>query len=387
MSDPAKAAQPASPSPVSLRWAARCALAGAALTVVLITFGGLVTNTDSGLACPDWPTCFGTPFPKLVGGIAMEHGHRYLATLVGFVTVLCVAFTARGFARALPLFLAMPLVLAAGSWAGIARHRTGSVPALAGLLVLAGFALFAWGIARSRGASRLAQVALVLVIAQGLLGGLTVMYQLPVTVLVLHTATSMLFLSSLVVLAVQLHAGQAPGAGFGRTLEGGAGFLFLTAAAVYLQILLGAMVRHTGAGLVCTDLPLCRGALWPLAAGTHPAVHLHMVHRTFAFVAFALVLVAGLRAARAAKAAGDLWTGRAALLLPALLAVQITLGILTIWSLKELWTVTGHLFVAALLLAGLVALWTRARLTAAAPGPALAAEPSGRSLAPSGRAA
>lgn len=373
--------------PAATRWAARCALAGAALTVVLITFGGLVTNTDSGLACPDWPTCFGTPFPKLVGGIAMEHGHRYLATLVGFVTVLCVALTSRGLERALPLLLAMPLVLAAGSWAGIARHRAGSVPPLAGLLVLAGFALFAWGIARSRGTSRLAQVALVLVIAQGLLGGLTVMYQLPVTVLVLHTATSMLFLSALVVLAVRLYAGQAPGAEFGRSLAGGAGFLFVTAAAVYLQILLGAMVRHTGAGLVCVDLPLCRGALWPIAAGTHPAVHLHMVHRTFAFVVFALVLAAGVRAARAAKAAGDLWTRRAALLLPALLALQLTLGVLTIWSLKELWTVTGHLFVAALLLAGLVALWTRARPSAAETAPARAVEPVPHALAASGHTA
>ena len=89
------------------------------------------------------------------------------------------------------------------------------------------------------------------------------------------------------VLSYQLFADGQPA---GSASEG-AGLLLVTAAAVYAQILLGAMVRHTGAGLVCTDLPLCRNALWP--TGVHPAVHLHMVHRTFAFVAFGLVLFAG----------------------------------------------------------------------------------------------
>src|SRR5438309_2485084 len=128
-----------------------------------------------------------------------------------------------------------------------------------------------------------------LVLSQGLLGGLTVLYRLPTLVLVMHLGTSMLFLSLMVVLSVN----QA------STTTVPRGLLWLTAAAVYVQILLGATVRHTGAGLVCTDLPWCRGALWP--AGVHPMVHLHMAHRAFAFVVLALVAWSSWRTARAAS--------------------------------------------------------------------------------------
>ena len=404
--------QPASPSTPSaepgaslrgLAWAAGLAFAGVVMTALLIALGGLVTNTDSGLACPDWPTCFGTPFPKMVGGVLLEHGHRYLATAVGFVAVLCVWLAASGAPRLVSLLVSMPLILGAGTWAGIARHRTGAVPAAAGLLVLLGYAAGLWAIARARGAGRLSQVALLLVISQGLLGGLTVMYQLPVTVLVLHTATSMLFLSVLLWLALSLQqeargAASAPapveagaprfGALLGQT--GGTRLVTFAGAAVYLQILLGATVRHTGAGLVCTDLPWCKGALWPV--GVHPAVHLHMVHRSFALVAAALLVLAGLRAARDAAAAGERGARLIALALPALVIVQLALGVLTIWSLKELWTVTAHLLVAALLLAGCVALRARAQLTGPvhtepARSPAGSAEATLAALAPSGRTA
>ena len=394
-------------SPRALSQAAQLAFAGVVMTTLLITLGGLVTNTDSGLACPDWPTCFGTPFPKMVGGVLLEHGHRYLATAVGLVAVLCVWLSGSGAPRLVALLLSMPLILGAGTWAGIARHRTGAVPAAAGLLVLAGYAAGLWALARARGVGRLSQAALLLVISQGLLGGLTVMYQLPVTVLVLHTATSMLFLSVLLWLAISLrHAARAARAGpAGQVARAaaaspansgallaraeGARLLTLAGAAVYLQILLGATVRHTGAGLVCTDLPWCKGALWP--TGVHPAVHLHMVHRSFALLVAALVVLVGLRAAREAAAVGDRAARLVALALPALVAVQLALGVLTIWSLKELWTVTAHLLVAALLLAGCVALRAWAALGAAAgedasPADALSEIPDA-ALAASGRTA
>jgi heme A synthase len=183
---------------------------------------------------------------------------------------------------------------------------------------------------------------LALVVAQGLLGGLTVIYRLPPLVLVLHTATSMLFLGLLVALAWRL-AGK-PAAPFPAATA----LLWLTAAAVYLQIVLGAAVRHTGAGLVCVDLPYCRGAIWP--SGVHPAVHLHMAHRAFAFV---VLLLVGWNAAKAFGA------GRARVLVlagPALAVFQIVLGVLTISTFKDLVPVTAHLLVAALLLADLVSL-------------------------------
>ena len=161
--------------------------------------------------------------------------------------------------------------------------------------------------------------------------------RLPTLVLVLHLATSMIFLSLALVLALRLNGAtlaQAP-----RDL------LWLTASAVYVQIVLGATVRHTGAGLVCVDLPYCRGALWP--TGVHPMVHLHMAHRAFAFVVLGLVAASSWRIARASSG----WVRALALAAPFLVLVQIGLGIATILTFKGFVPLTGHLLVGALLLA------------------------------------
>ncbi|GAC1339859.1 MAG: COX15/CtaA family protein [Myxococcales bacterium] len=348
---------------MALRWLA----AGAAgLTLVLVTVGGLVTNTDSGLACPDWPLCFGTPFPRMVGGVLLEHGHRYLATAVGFLTTLLAVgalWRERQVALAVPLAAFSALLLGAAFRAGAVQYATGQVPPLWVALTVAGAAGCAATVARARGDGRLASLALLLVMAQGLLGGLTVIYRLPVTVLVLHLGTSMLFLGVALALAWRLRA-PVPGAsrptpsggpradGEGAVPSGTRALLGATTAAVYVQIVLGATVRHTGAGLVCTDLPLCRGALWP--GGVHPAVHLHMAHRAFALVVAVLALAL---AARVLRVGGIRRNVRAlARALPVLVAAQIALGWLTISTLKELVPVTSHLLVAALVFADCVSL-------------------------------
>ncbi len=332
------------------------------LTVLLITVGGLVTNTDSGLACPDWPTCFGTPFPKLVGGVLMEHGHRYLATGVGFLTVLLVlaAQLDRPRSLVLPLLFAMPLILGGSTWAGIAKHHTGAVPPLATALVLAGYALGFVSMIRERGGARLAQGALLLVITQGLLGGVTVMYQLPPTILVLHLATSILFLGVLVWFAVRADPSaddattQTPRDG---SLSGLARiWLPVSALAIYLQIVLGAAVRHTGAGLVCIEW-LCRGVLWP--TNVHPAVHLHMAHRALAILVGLIVIATAAIVRFLALRANDRVGAGLAIAMAILVVVQIALGIATIATIKDIWAVTAHLFVAALLFSVCVALTAR----------------------------
>jgi len=333
----------------------RLSAAAAALTVVLIVAGGVVTNTDSGLACPDWPTCFGSAMPRMVGNVAVEHTHRLIATAVGLCTVALVVLTLRrarqgGLAGALAGFSA--LILGASFWAGHVKHATDQLPLAAVVLVALGYAGFAWSISRTHETDgKLAAAALMVVLFQGLLGGLTVLYRLPTLVLVMHLGTSMLFLCLAVVLAV----------GRGRVIAAPRGPLWLTAAAVYLQILLGATVRHTGAGLVCVDLPFCRGALWP--AGVHPMVHLHMAHRAFAFVVLGLVFWSSLRVARSS---GGLIRALA-FIAPALVVIQIALGILTIVTFKELVPVTAHLLVAALLLADYAALLAMTREPASVP--------------------
>lgn len=336
-------------------WVRRLAAAAAFLTVVLIVAGGLVTNTDSGLACPDWPTCFGSPIPKMVGGVAVEHTHRLIATAVGLCTLgLCIGTLSRRVWIPLCAVFA-PLLLGSAFVAARWQQRDGSLRTLPVLFVLAGFAGCAWAFGKAQGPGRLAVLALGLVMAQGLLGGMTVIYRLPPTVLVLHLATSMLFLVVALVLALRLSGKPASGV---RTP-----LLWTTAALTYFQILLGATVRHTGAGLICTDLPYCRGALWPTAV--HPAVHLHMLHRAVAFAVLALVVWNAVRIARGSSGVVRIlaWAG------PALVVLQIALGVLTITTFKDLVPVTAHLLVAALLLADLVSLLVLTR-------PAQAVEPA-----------
>jgi heme A synthase len=338
----------------------RLAAAAAFLTVVLIVAGGVVTNTDSGLACPDWPTCFGSAMPRMVGNVAVEHTHRLIATAVGLCTVALVVLTLRRarqgrLAAALAGFAA--LILGASFWAGRVKHLTDQLPPFPVALVFAGYLGFAWVIAKARETdAKLATAALGVVIFQGLLGGLTVLYRLPTLVLVMHLGTSMVFLALALLLALRLHDA-------GARVTAPRGLLWTTAVAVYFQLLLGATVRHTGAGLVCVDLPFCRGALWP--AGVHPMVHLHMAHRAFAFVVLALVCWSAVRVARVSR--GTLralaWAG------PLLAALQIALGVLTILTFKDLVPLTGHLLVGALLLADQVALLA---LTRRAPSPQVA---------------
>ena len=59
----------------------------AGCTVLLLTAGALVTSNDAGLAVPDWPLSYGSFMPPMIGGIFYEHGHRMIATLVGMLTI------------------------------------------------------------------------------------------------------------------------------------------------------------------------------------------------------------------------------------------------------------------------------------------------------------
>ena len=328
----------------------RLAAVAAGLTVILIVAGGVVTNTDSGLACPDWPTCFGSVVPKMTGNVAVEHTHRLIATAVGLCTVALVVLALRRVRQVRLTWMVAgfaTLVLGAAIWAAKVKHATGALPLVPAALVGVGYAGIFWTMGRAGEADgKLAIGALALVMFQGLLGGLTVLYRLPTLVLVMHLGTSMLFLSLL--LAIALRGGES-------TYAISRGPVWITTAAVYLQILIGATVRHTGAGLVCVDLPYCRGALWP--SGVHPMVHLHMVHRALALVVLALVAWSSLRVWRSATGA----VRALALIAPALVLVQITLGVLTILTFKDLVPLTAHLLVGALLLVDQVALLATTR--------------------------
>src|SRR5471030_2314615 len=125
-------------------WLRRFAKFVAAATLFLIFAGAMVTSTGSGLAVPDWPLSYGMLMPPLVGGIFYEHGHRMIAATVGFLTVLQAIWLQRSEPKRFVRML--------GWW--------------------------------SVGA----------VIAQGLLGGLTVKLLLPKSVSIAHAGLAEIFL-------------------------------------------------------------------------------------------------------------------------------------------------------------------------------------------------
>jgi cytochrome c oxidase assembly protein subunit 15 len=152
----------------------------------------------------------------------------------------------------------------------------------------------------------------------------------------------MAFLSVLVTLMARL-TGISPAKSHAPTR-----FLFTIAAGLaYLQIVMGAVVRHTGAALACPDWPLCSGIAWPDAF----LQRVQMVHRAAAV----LVLVLVLASVAIAWRAGSLVPRRAFVLAPgALVMVQIVLGLAVVSSGAPLPLVTAHHANGAVLLASLM---------------------------------
>jgi len=293
------------------RWLHVFALFLAASTLALIFVGGLVTSTGSGLAVPDWPLSFGQFFPRMVGGVLYEHGHRMVAATVGALTV--------GFAIATRL---------------VATHSTVRTLALA---------------------------AVGTVVAQGLLGGLTVIFLLPPAISSAHACLAQAFLCLTVALAVLTHPDWAP-ATRPPADPGLARLTIATAATVYGQLILGAVVRHTGAGLAIPDFPLALGRLVPPFASS--AIVIHFLHRMGALAVATMVVWTAARTLR--THAGERAMVRPALLALALVATQLTLGALVIWTQKAVLPTTAHVAVGAAILGTTVVWALRARRTAPA---------------------
>src|SRR6186997_2106869 len=140
----------------------------AACTVLLVLAGSLVTSTNSGLSVPDWPTTYGWnmftfPPSKWVGGILYEHGHRLIASTVGFLTIVLAA------------------------WLAVKDPR--------------------------RWMKRLGAAALAAVILQGVLGGLTVLFFLPAAISTAHAGLAEIFFCMTVAIALFTSRGWTEAAG------------------------------------------------------------------------------------------------------------------------------------------------------------------------------
>ncbi|MGH7571854.1 MAG: COX15/CtaA family protein [Gemmatimonadota bacterium] len=277
-------------------------------TFLLLLAGGMVTSTGSGLAVPDWPLSYGQWMPAMEGGVLYEHGHRMIAGLVGL----------------------MIAVLAFWLWRREPR---------------------AW-------VRRLGWLALAGVVLQALLGGATVLLELPDAVSIAHAGLAELVFGLTVAIAIACSRGWHERRE--RLVDAGEPALLtlasITAVAVFLQILLGAVVRHTGAGMAIPTFPLAYGQLVP-PLDSQP-VALHFAHRAGAVVVLVLIAWLVRRVWRSHRR--DPWLLKPALLLAGLVVLQIGLGGWVIWSYKAAWVTTAHLGVGALLWAGTVGLALKA---------------------------
>ena len=285
-----------SPTPL---WAHRLAVALMVATLLLIAIGASVTSTGSGLAVPDWPLSFGQVFPPMVGGVLYEHSHRMAAAVVGMLTVTLMVVMTRWESRAWVQWISRTAVLA--------------------------------------------------VVLQGLLGGITVLWLLPTAVSVSHACLAQAFLCLTVALAVctgpswqQRRASREEDSQPRLVVLAG-----VTTGMIYVQLILGALMRHTGAGLAIPDFPLAFGGLVPPLDS--PAVLIHFLHRVGALAVTLCIAWTVSRVIR--RHAGERQLLRPALTLSGLLLVQLTLGALTIWTRRAVLPVTAHVAVGAAVLA------------------------------------
>ncbi len=294
-----------SPAAVGLH---RFAIVTSAATFMLIFVGGLVTSTGSALAVPDWPLSFGKFFPKMQGGVLYEHGHRMFAGTVAIMMLVLMVWT-------------------------LMRERSTRV-------------------------RYIAVVAFGLVILEAVLGGLTVLLLLPLPIAVAHAATAQAFFCLTVALCLLTGSRWRNAVPLSRVERARPALPLLaaiTTAAIYGEILIGAVMRHMGAGLAIPDFPLAFGRIVPPLESRFIAVN--FAHRCGALAVATLVIWTVARVLRFHR--NEPMLRRPAISLMLLLVAQIGLGAVTIWSGKAVVPTTAHVAVGAGVLAASLVLTLR----------------------------
>ena len=354
-------------------WLHRFAVFTALATLVLIGIGGLVTSHGAGMAVPDWPNSYGYnmftfPVSMWVGGILYEHSHRLAGSVVGFLTlVLALWLNGRPAAKWLRWGSLVGLAL------GVAVSTSAQVK-LDNVLFLVGTGAVGFGLSFvwpkhepiSPRLARYGLLALVLVIVQGILGGLRVT-ALADWLGIFHGTLAQCFLVLMCAVALvtsgwwqRLKMESQP-----VTVPASVrNFLLLTTLLMLGQLALGASMRHQHAGLAVPDFPLAHGKVWPATdavsldaynrarhdhrefkAITAGQIYLHMAHRIGALVVFGHVLGCLLKLRRAVGGAHPLARGAGGWF--ALICVQFGLGIWTVLSTKAADIATLHVLVGA----------------------------------------
>ena len=287
----------------------RFAVITALSTLLLVAAGGLVTSTGSSLAVPDWPLSFGQVFPKMEGGVLYEHGHRMIAASVGLLVTALMIWLLRSETR--------------------------------------------------RWVRRLGVAAFLAVVIQGVLGGVTVLLRLPLLVSMAHACLAQAFFCMTLTLALATSREWTCAPAARRSEDRAPGLRTLgavTTAFIFLQLILGALVRHTGAGLSIPDFPLAFGRLVPpVLEGPILIAYMHRLG------AVAVTLYVAWTVARILRRHGaDEKLVRPALALAALLVLQIGLGGATVLMKLAVVPATAHVVTGALVLATSLGITLRA---------------------------
>lgn len=355
----------------------------------LIGMGGLVTSHGVGMAVPDWPTSYGynmfaLPLSMwLTGGVFHEHTHRLWASVLGVLVVALTRWLGGRQAR-LPLAITggvevaagQALILLGGEWKGAGHFLSG----IGGVVLLAAL-VWVRNEKSARPLPTLAWIAFWGVQLQGLLGGLRVVLdahvfagtRLGVWFGVFHGCLAQAFLVLVAVIALMTsrwwleRAGSETGAPERR-------LLLFTVALIFMQLMIGATMRHQHAGLAIPDFPLAYGSWWPDMSAEAVArynanrvevsaqcpitafqIGLQMVHRLTALAILGAVAACWWRTRGGLKRVCAVWLG--------LILIQAGLGMWTIWSNKAADVATLHVVTGALSLVLGALIWLAARGT------------------------
>ena len=289
-------------------------------TLFLIFAGALVKSHEVGLSVPDWPTTYGKqmfafPLSDMVGGIFYEHGHRIIATIVGFFTMIQAI------------------------WLGF-THRPDWLKKL-------GF------------------FALAMVIIQGLFGGITVLFFLPPLVSIIHGILAQTFFIMTIIIAYSMSQERENRIdnGMGQSIRKGA---LLMGGLVYIQLILGALMRHTASGLAIPDFPTVGGMWIPtfssemieninyilfdldLDSVSKGQVIIHFIHRLGAVIVTGTIGYFYAKHGQTIKASQ---TSKAVLIsITAIVIFQFSLGVFTVLSGRSPYIASFHVVTGAALL-------------------------------------